>query len=150
MEGRLGVRFPAHRGGHSEGSRLPHLHYLTQPAARRRLRPRQGRRLFLPDAGGLRPLARPAGGGPHAEGFAVLPSQGTYFLLLDLKASGIEMDDRTFAERAVREAGVATIPVSAFYAEDAVTSVIRLCFSKKDETIDAGVERLAKARKLFG
>jgi aspartate/methionine/tyrosine aminotransferase len=87
--------------------------------------------------------------GLKAEGFAVLPSQGTYFLLLDLKASGIDMDDQTFAERAVREAGVATIPVSSFYTEDAVTSVVRLCFSKKDSTIDAGIERLAKARKLL-
>jgi len=87
--------------------------------------------------------------GLKAEGFAVLPSQGTYFLLLDLKASGIDMDDQTFAQRAVREAGVATIPVSSFYAEDPVTSVVRLCFSKKDSTLDAGVERLARARKLF-
>jgi len=87
--------------------------------------------------------------GLTAEGFAVLPSQGTYFLLLDLKASGIGLDDQTFAQRAVREAGVATIPVSSFYAEDPVTSVVRLCFSKKDSTLDAGVERLAKARKLF-
>jgi aspartate/methionine/tyrosine aminotransferase len=84
-----------------------------------------------------------------AEGFAVLPSQGTYFLLLDLKASGIGLDDQTFALRAAREAGVATIPVSSFYAEEPVTSVVRLCFSKKDSTLDAGVERLARARKLF-
>jgi aspartate/methionine/tyrosine aminotransferase len=88
--------------------------------------------------------------GLTAEGFTVLPSEGTYFLLLDLKASGIDMDDQTFAQRAVREAGIATIPVSSFYAEDPVTTVIRLCFSKKDETLDAGIERLAKARKLFG
>ncbi|MGZ3273460.1 MAG: aminotransferase [Caulobacteraceae bacterium] len=87
--------------------------------------------------------------GLQAEGFAVLPSQGTYFLLLDLKASGIALDDQTFAQRAVREAGVATIPVSSFYAEDPVTNVVRLCFSKKDETLDRGIERLAKARKLF-
>ena len=87
--------------------------------------------------------------GLTAEGFTVLPSEGTYFLLLDLKASGIDMDDQTFAQRAVREAGVATIPVSSFYAEDAVTSVVRLCFSKKDSTLDAGIERLAKARRLF-
>jgi aspartate/methionine/tyrosine aminotransferase len=87
--------------------------------------------------------------GLKAEGFAVLPSEGTYFLLLDLKASGIDMDDQTFAQRAVREAGVATIPVSSFYAHDAVTNVVRLCFCKKDTTLDAGIERLAKARKLF-
>lgn len=87
--------------------------------------------------------------GLAAEGFAVLPSQGTYFLLLDLQASGIDVGDKTFAQRAVREAGVATIPVSEFYAEDPVTNVVRLCFSKQDDTLDAGIERLAKARKLF-
>lgn len=87
--------------------------------------------------------------GLAAEGFAVLPSQGTYFLLVDLKASGIDADDATFAHRAVREAGVAVIPVSAFYAEAPVTTVVRLCFSKTDATLDAGVERLAKARRLF-
>jgi aspartate/methionine/tyrosine aminotransferase len=89
------------------------------------------------------------GEGLKAEGFAVLPSQGTYFLLLDLEASGIGVDDETFADRAVREAGVATIPVSAFYAEAPVTNVVRLCFSKRDETIDRGIERLARARTLF-
>jgi N-succinyldiaminopimelate aminotransferase len=87
--------------------------------------------------------------GLKAEGFSLLPSQGTYFLLLDLEASGIDATDTEFAQRAVREAGVATIPVSAFYAEDPVCSVVRLCFSKQDETLDAGIERLAKARKLF-
>jgi aspartate/methionine/tyrosine aminotransferase len=87
--------------------------------------------------------------GLTAEGFSILPSEGTYFLLVDLKASGIDMDDVSFAERAVREAGVAVIPVSAFYAEGKVDGVVRLCFSKKDETLDAGVERLAKARRLF-
>jgi aspartate/methionine/tyrosine aminotransferase len=87
--------------------------------------------------------------GLKAEGFSVLPSQGTYFLLLDLEASGIAATDAVFCDRAVREAGVAAIPVSAFYAENPVTSVVRLCFSKKDETLDAGVERLARARGLF-
>ena len=87
--------------------------------------------------------------GLKAEGFAILPSQGTYFLLLDLQASGIAVDDVTFCQKAVREAGVASIPVSAFYAENPVTSVVRLCFSKQDAVIDAGIERLAKARRLF-
>jgi N-succinyldiaminopimelate aminotransferase len=87
--------------------------------------------------------------GLKAEGFSVLPSEGTYFLLLDLEASGIGATDTQFSDRAVREAGVASIPVSAFYAEDPVRSVVRLCFSKKDETLDAGIERLAKARRLF-
>jgi len=88
--------------------------------------------------------------GLKAEGFAVLPSEGTYFLNIDLAASGIELDDRSFCLRAVEEAGVAAIPVSAFYEETPVTRIVRLCFAKTDATLDAGIEGLAKARKLFG
>ena len=86
--------------------------------------------------------------GLRREGFAVLPSQGTYFLNLDLPASGVGEADRAFCLRAVKEAGVAAIPVSAFYEDAPVTTIVRLCFSKRDETLDAGVERLAKARGL--
>ena len=87
--------------------------------------------------------------GLTAEGFKVIRSEGTYFLNIDLPASGIELDDETFCRRAVVEAGIAAIPVSAFYEGEAVRTVARLCFAKKDETLDAGVERLAKARRLF-
>ncbi|MFZ5720600.1 MAG: aminotransferase [Pseudomonadota bacterium] len=87
-------------------------------------------------------------GGLRAEGFAVLPSEGTYFLCVDLAASGIAAKDRDFCLRAVKDAGVAAIPVSAFYETDPVTSIIRLCFSKADATLDEGVKRLAKAREL--
>jgi aspartate/methionine/tyrosine aminotransferase len=86
--------------------------------------------------------------GLRREGFAVLPSQGTYFLNIDLAASGLGLGDRAFCLRAVREAGVAGIPVSAFYETDPVTSVVRLCFPKRDATLDAGIERLARARDL--
>jgi N-succinyldiaminopimelate aminotransferase len=82
-------------------------------------------------------------------GFATLPAEGTYFVGIDLPASGIESDDATFCERAVREAGVAAIPLSAFYAEEPVTSVVRLCFAKRAETLAAGVERLRAAKSLF-
>ncbi|HEX8669837.1 MAG TPA: aminotransferase [Allosphingosinicella sp.] len=82
-------------------------------------------------------------------GYVPLTAEGTYFVCVDLAASGIAADDVTFCERAVREAGVAAIPVSAFYAEQPVTNVIRLCFAKRQETIDAGVAALAKARTLF-
>jgi aspartate/methionine/tyrosine aminotransferase len=88
------------------------------------------------------------GDGLVREGFAVLPSRGTYFLNIDLPASGISEPDRAFALRAVNEAGVAAIPVSAFYEQDPVTSILRLCLSKRDETLDEGVRRLAKAREL--
>jgi aspartate/methionine/tyrosine aminotransferase len=83
-----------------------------------------------------------------AEGFAVLPSAGTYFLSVDLRASGIPLADTEFAVRAVREAGVASIPVSAFYATPPASALIRLCFAKQDATLDQGAERLARARRL--
>ncbi|WP_340646106.1 aminotransferase [Phenylobacterium sp.] len=86
--------------------------------------------------------------GLTAEGFKVLASQGTYFLNVDLAASGVSEPDRAFALRAVKEAGVAAIPVSALYEDEPVTSILRLCFSKGDATLDAGIERLARAREL--
>jgi N-succinyldiaminopimelate aminotransferase len=87
--------------------------------------------------------------GLMGEGFALLPSQGTYFLNIDLAASGIGLGDREFCLRAVAEARVAAIPVSAFYETAPVTSIVRLCFAKRDATVDTGIERLAKARRLF-
>jgi N-succinyldiaminopimelate aminotransferase len=86
--------------------------------------------------------------GLRREGFAVLPSAGTYFLNVDLAGSGVTEADRDFCLRAVKDAGVAAIPVSAFYEEDKVTRIVRLCFSKADATLDEGVKRLAKARGL--
>jgi N-succinyldiaminopimelate aminotransferase len=86
--------------------------------------------------------------GLKREGFAVLPAQGTYFLNIDLAASGVAEPDRDFCLRAVKEAGVAAIPVSALYEQDVVRNIVRLCFSKRDATLDAGIERLAKARDL--
>jgi aspartate/methionine/tyrosine aminotransferase len=86
--------------------------------------------------------------GLKAEGYAVLPSQGTYFLDVDLAASGLNVDDETFCRRAVSEAGIAAIPVSAFYANDPVRTVIRLCFAKTDQTLDTAIQRLGHARRL--
>jgi aspartate/methionine/tyrosine aminotransferase len=83
-------------------------------------------------------------------GFIPLPSQGTYFLCVDLAASGIAMDDLAFCERAVREAGVGAIPLSSFYDADPPANIIRLCFAKRRETLEAGLEGLAKARRLCG
>jgi aspartate/methionine/tyrosine aminotransferase len=87
--------------------------------------------------------------GLEAAGYAVLPSASTYFLCVDLAASGISLDDETFAAQAVERAGVAVVPLSAFAEQDATRHMIRLCFAKRDETIDAGVEAMAKARNLM-
>ena len=77
-------------------------------------------------------------------GFDVIPSQGTYFLNIDISPLG-ETDDFDFCKRLVTEHRVAAIPVSAFYAQDPVKNVIRLCFAKKDTTLDEGLARLARA-----
>jgi aspartate/methionine/tyrosine aminotransferase len=82
-------------------------------------------------------------------GYATLPAEGTYFICIDLAASGIPVGDVAFCERAVFDAGVAAIPISAFYAEAPVTNVVRLCFAKQQATLAAGAERLAKARAFF-
>ncbi|MDV3256428.1 MAG: aminotransferase [Sphingomonas sp.] len=87
--------------------------------------------------------------GLEAAGYAVLPAASTYFLCVDLAASGIDMDDEKFARTAVEQAGVAVIPLSSFAEQDPVKSLVRLCFAKKDETIDRGVAALASARDML-
>ncbi len=83
-----------------------------------------------------------------AGGFSVLPSEGTYFLCVDLAASGIAVDDREVCLRWVREAGVAAIPLSAFYASGHKTDpLVRLCFAKSDAVLDQAAERLIQWRK---
>ena len=76
-------------------------------------------------------------------GFSILPSEGTYFLAADLAPLGIE-DDVAFCHKMIEETGVAAIPMSAFYAQDPVKTTIRFCFAKKDETLDAALEKLAR------
>ncbi|SEH13755.1 Aspartate/methionine/tyrosine aminotransferase [Sphingopyxis sp. YR583] len=81
-----------------------------------------------------------------AAGFAVLPNAATWFLCIDLAASGITLSDREFSERAVREAGVASIPVSALFEGDGPRHILRLCFAKDGAILDEAVRRLAAFR----
>jgi aspartate/methionine/tyrosine aminotransferase len=87
--------------------------------------------------------------GLRASGYQVLDSTSTYFLCVDLKASGFTIDDEEFATTAVERAGVAVVPLSAFAERDPPRHLVRLCFGKKDETIDAGVAAMATAKELF-
>jgi len=82
--------------------------------------------------------------GLNAIGWRPLPSEGTYFLNVDV--SGFCDDDQEFCERLVEQFGVAAIPVSAFYAADPVRTAIRLCFAKRDATLDGALERLSRVR----
>ena len=82
-------------------------------------------------------------------GFTVLDAASTYFLCVDLAASGIDLDEEAFAAAAVEQAGVAVVPLSAFAEDNPSRHLVRLCFGKKDETIDAGVAAMAKAKELL-
>jgi aspartate/methionine/tyrosine aminotransferase len=80
--------------------------------------------------------------GLKARGFDVLESAGTYFLNIDIAALGRD-DDVAFCRWLVERHGVAAIPVSAFYAENPVRTVVRFCFAKRDATLDRALDRLS-------
>jgi aspartate/methionine/tyrosine aminotransferase len=83
-------------------------------------------------------------------GYAVLAGPATWFIHVDLAASGIELTDTAFCERLVREAGVAAIPISAFYAQAPETGYVRFCFTKSPDNLDEAVDRLARFRQSLG
>jgi methionine aminotransferase len=73
--------------------------------------------------------------------FKLQPVSGAYFQLVDYSAIS-DKDDLTFCEWLIREAGVAAIPVSAFYETPPNSRLIRFCFAKNDDTLAAAAERL--------
>jgi methionine aminotransferase len=75
----------------------------------------------------------------------LLPCQGSYFQLARYDRISDE-PAAEFAQRLVREYGVATIPLSAFYHDGTDHRVIRFCFAKRDETLHAAAERLRRLR----
>jgi len=75
--------------------------------------------------------------------FNPLPCRGTYFVLADYSAISGEPEE-AFARRLVTEYGVASIPLAPFYVRPVNRQVIRFCFAKRDATLDAGLERLAR------
>ncbi len=78
-------------------------------------------------------------------GFEVLSCEGSYFLTADIRPLGF-FDDTDFCRRLIIETGVAAIPVSAFYDEDAPRHFVRFCFAKLDETLEEAVRRLQEKR----
>jgi methionine transaminase len=83
--------------------------------------------------------------GLAATRFRPLPVAGGYFQLVDYSAVS-DLPDVEFARWLCTEKGVATIPLSPFYAEPPESQrLVRLCFAKGDETLAKGLERLAEA-----
>lgn len=83
--------------------------------------------------------------GLRAAGLAVLPAEGTYFLIADISAHLRQgEDDQAFARRLTAEGGVTTIPVSAFYQQDPPGHLVRFCVCKGNDVLDEAVRRLTR------
>jgi methionine aminotransferase len=75
--------------------------------------------------------------------FDVLPGEGSFFQCVDIsKVSDLKEED--FCKWLTSEIGVAAIPLSAFYGNGFDQRVVRFCFAKKDETLQAALDRLAR------
>ncbi len=72
-----------------------------------------------------------------------IPSSGSYFESYSYAAISNE-SDKVFAEKLVKDYGVAVIPMSAFYHDATDNKVIRLCFAKKEATLEAAAACLQK------
>lgn len=75
--------------------------------------------------------------------FKIIPCHGTYFQLLDYSAISDETE-MDFAERLVKENGIAVIPVAPFYHNHLNQQLIRVCFAKTEETLAKAAEILCK------
>jgi methionine aminotransferase len=75
--------------------------------------------------------------------FKVIPSYGTYFQLLDYSDIS-EEKDMDFAVKLIKKHGIATIPVSPFYHEGDDHKILRICFAKKEETLEKAAEILCR------
>ena len=73
----------------------------------------------------------------------MLPSEGSYFQCVDYSRVS-ELPEAAFCEWLTREVGVAAIPLSAFYADGTEQQIARLCFAKRDDTLNTALARLAR------
>ena len=75
--------------------------------------------------------------------FKLLPGEGTYFQCVDISEVS-DLSEAEFCQWLTRDIGVAAIPLSAFYGDGFDQRVVRFCFAKKDETLNAALGRLAR------
>jgi methionine aminotransferase len=75
--------------------------------------------------------------------FKLLHSEGSYFQCVDISEVS-DLGEADFCQWLTKEIGVAAIPLSAFYGDGFDQRVVRFCFAKKDETLQAALDRLAQ------
>lgn len=85
----------------------------------------------------------------QGSGFEILRPQGSYFLLLDYGRLD-RSDDLHFCDRLIREAKVASIPLSVFYAQPPAMHLVRLCVAKREETLLEAARRLREFSLRIG
>jgi methionine aminotransferase len=73
--------------------------------------------------------------------FKLLPSTGSYFQCVDI-SNVSDLCEADFCQWLTREVGVAAIPLSAFYGNGFDQRVVRFCFAKQDDTLNAALARL--------
>lgn len=79
-------------------------------------------------------------------GFKCDYPEGAYYVMADISNFGFD-NDLDFTRYLIREIGVAVVPGSSFYHEAEMgAQMVRFCFCKKDETLEAAAERLQKLR----
>lgn len=84
------------------------------------------------------------GSGLRRLGFVTLPADGSYFITADFSSLGFIGDDQAFCRAITEQAGVAAIPVSAFYAENPPAHYARFAFCKQPEVLHEAIARLER------
>jgi len=87
--------------------------------------------------------------GLRAAGYAATAGAATWFIHVDLAASGIKLTDVEFCERLITEAGIVSIPFSAFYAQLPETGYVRFCFTKSEDVLDEALKRVGQFRTML-
>jgi aspartate/methionine/tyrosine aminotransferase len=118
---------PALQAAVATGLRLPDSYFTGLKGAL------QARRDLL--AGGLRKI-----------GFDPQPAPATYFVTTSFEELD-QGDDLAFCQRLTIEAGVTSVPLSAFYSENGPNTLIRFCFAKTEAVLEAAVAKLASWRQ---
>lgn len=80
----------------------------------------------------------------EAAGFACYVPQGAYYIMCEIPDLGFK-DDVAFSRYLLQEIGIAAVPGSSFFSDPATGShLIRFCFAKRSETLEAAADRLQR------
>jgi aminotransferase len=80
-------------------------------------------------------------------GFICLPPKGAYYIMCDISNFGFS-SDVDFCRHLVEDIGVAAVPGSSFFSDPADGAhLVRFCFAKKPETLQAAAERFQRLER---